>query len=706
MRYAAAAAAFFAVIAFAGCDGCTTAGADGLGEGEGEGNGEGEGEAGDVVALRIEPADVTLVTDGLTLPTQAFTVIAVDAAGDERDVTTAATIGLSNADLGSVVGATFTSAGIGGRSDVVARFGDELVRATLLVRVETAIVGDGNSGGAGSVTDDADSLFDDVDVLPVDDTRAPDLVYPNSGVLLPRNLGVIEVQWRKGRADNSLFAVTFKSPAMNVRVLTRCVNLNGGCVYSPSPAMWRLLAETHAGTDAVDVTVQATDDAGTSIGRSNGVQIFFAATGVKGGLYYWTTSGSTAIMRVDFGATQQVPEKFFPFAGNECFGCHALSPDGRKMSLSKDGQGAGQLGLINIVDGTERLGFTNDQREQFQSWNGSSSLFAAMFGDTNDLAVRHQLRIRSGDDASIVERIDLDHEPTHPDWSPVEDRISYTRVTHHQTSQRPGRSGINSLKKINGSWGAPVELVAAETGKNRYSPATAPGGEYLAYIESTCSSPEREYGGECDGDADPTGRMFATDFAGRSGLVQLDNANAPGRGDGDETRLSNSFPKWSPFSEPRFKDGTGRVHWMTFSSRRAYGLRTTNPEDGRQLLWMVAVDPDRIAVGADGSYPAFALPFQDIDTSNHMAQWTREFVEAGCSELNVGCTVGADDACCGTAVCTPAGDGSLAGTCQPPPDDGETCSAVFTDCSERACCADAGICSTTSEGSICILIGG
>jgi len=37
---------------------------------------------------------------------------------------------------------------------------------------------------------------------------------------------------------------------------------------------------------------------------------------------------------------------------------------------------------------------------------------------------------------------------------------------------------------------------------------------------------------------------------------------------------------------------------------------------------MVAIDPSRLARGEDPSEPAFCLPFQDISTSNHIAQWT------------------------------------------------------------------------------------
>jgi len=41
---------------------------------------------------------------------------------------------------------------------------------------------------------------------------------------------------------------------------------------------------------------------------------------------------------------------------------------------------------------------------------------------------------------------------------------------------------------------------------------------------------------------------------------------------------------------------------------------------------MTAVDPDAAALGEDPSSPAFAVPFQDITTSNHIAQWTTQVV--------------------------------------------------------------------------------
>jgi len=43
------------------------------------------------------------------------------------------------------------------------------------------------------------------------------------------------------------------------------------------------------------------------------------------------------------------------------------------------------------------------------------------------------------------------------------------------------------------------------------------------------------------------------------------------------------------------------------------------------LIWMVGVVP-KIG-GGDPSFTAFCLPFQDITTSNHIAQWTKVFIK-------------------------------------------------------------------------------
>ena len=89
---------------------------------------------------------------------------------------------------------------------------------------------------------------------------------------------------------------------------------------------------------------------------------------------------------------------------------------------------------------------------------------------------------------------------------------------------------------------------------------------------------------------------------------------------------------------------------MTFASTRDYGLRIRNhklgmfpcyPADSLQQagaahsqafattcqqpqLWMAAVNLTRLAAtGADTSFTAFWLPYQDDTTHNHTAEWAQ-----------------------------------------------------------------------------------
>ena len=124
-----------------------------------------------------------------------------------------------------------------------------------------------------------------------------------------------------------------------------------------------------------------------------------------------------------------------------------------------------------------------------------------------------------------------------------------------------------------------------------------------------------------------TATIFLTSLSGAT-PVALANANGPGVADMGATELTNSFPKWAPFIEQL--DEMRQVVWLTFSSTRQYGLRSppapanTSETTKGTLIWMVGMvlGPG----GADPSFTAFCLPFQDITTSNHIAQWAKTFV--------------------------------------------------------------------------------
>ena len=165
-----------------------------------------------------------------------------------------------------------------------------------------------------------------------------------------------------------------------------------------------------------------------------------------------------------------------------------------------------------------------------------------------------------------------------------------------------------------------MTLLPYVAGKNRYYPAVAPTNDFVVFNESTC--PASGSGDDCDADTDPTATLYSLPLPpGAAQPTLLVSANAPGVADGANTVLTNTYAKWSPFIFQL--DEMHNVLWATFSSRRRYGLY---PDNGDLYIWMFAVDPASASGGHDPSYAAFCLPFQALDTSNHIAQWTEQAV--------------------------------------------------------------------------------
>ena len=71
--------------------------------------------------------------------------------------------------------------------------------------------------------------------------------------------------------------------------------------------------------------------------------------------------------------------------------------------------------------------------------------------------------------------------------------------------------------------------------------------------------------------------------------------------------------------------------WVTVSSKRDFGVRLVNSvipklEDQFPQLWMTPFFPDQATIQMDPSAPAFRLPFQNLNSRNHIAQWTERVV--------------------------------------------------------------------------------
>ncbi|HXU64868.1 MAG TPA: hypothetical protein VN962_24380, partial [Polyangia bacterium] len=417
-----------------------------------------------------------------------------------------------------------------------------------------------------------------------------------------------------------------------------------GCIYLPDPALWASVATANAGQGNVTLTVTGTDDNGSAKGTSATFNMLFAQDNIEGALYYWTTSGKSAIMRWDFaGSTSAAMPYLTPTNtdGRTCVGCHALSPNGDKLIASAGGQNDGRLLLWNVAANAAAQRFPLTQKSQFESWNSGGTKFVGVYGDNlPQKKGASDLMIFNGDTGAVESTIKLGGlRADHPDWSKNPegpDTIVFTSVdpTAPTTDQKPATGGIDYVRMDgSGAWGQPQELVPSELGKNRYYPAISPDGRLVVYNESTCTRGTPTMGMapdvSCDADTDPTAMMYVTSFDSGASPVAMARANAPGVADGATTALTNSFPRWAPFIQ-KLDEGHNLV-WLTFSSTRQYGLRsptksTADPSETTTgtLIWMVGVNPS--TGEADPSYPAFCLPFQDVTTSNHIAQWAKFFI--------------------------------------------------------------------------------
>jgi hypothetical protein len=496
----------------------------------------------------------------------------------------------------------------------------------------------------------------------LDPARAPKVYYPNDGAMLPPNLAQLEVHWQPGSSKNTLFRVSFDSASASIVYYARCGRGNvaapglvaGACALHLDPTGYGYLAQSNAGHGNVVLTVAGTDDNGSGYGISVSTNLQFAQEPVNGGVYYWDVTDKR-IMRFDFGGTQSTPDIFLaPLdygTDDTCIGCHALSHDGTKIAASQGGQSDGRLIFIdNIGKATmppypartdpSYLTQSADANDhiQFASFNPAGDRFVAVYGDTGSASStrdggadggivldRNKLWFHDGTTGVIIagaEKV-LSFEPDHPSWSPDGAMIAMTHVGTHGTSQREYSGGIDVATLSNGVFSDPFVVIASMVpGTNTYNPDFVPDSSFFLFSQSTCPVGQ-ENTEQCDSDV--ANNLNATTWTAKptpnAKPVHLDKAGAPGLADNGTTPI-DTFPRSTPFKTAQ---GSGQLFWFTVASQRNPGLRQKTGAT-QQLLWMFAVDPSLVVAGQDGSYPGFFLPFQDLSTSNHIAQWTQKIV--------------------------------------------------------------------------------
>ena len=102
------------------------------------------------------------------------------------------------------------------------------------------------------------------------------------------------------------------------------------------------------------------------------------------------------------------------------------------------------------------------------------------------------------------------------------------------------------------------------------------------------------------------------------GPIPLGNANST------TANPTNSWPRWNPFV---VHESSGDLMYFTFSSTRDYGIELGRhaPDMRRRCGWRRSIRPRRRRESTR-SAAAFWMPYQDVKSHNHIAQWTATFI--------------------------------------------------------------------------------
>jgi hypothetical protein len=655
-----------------------------------------------LMTITVSPATATLTIAGGIAATQSYTAQGSFTDGHTADITSKVTWTVGDTSLGSFAGAQFTSdTDHGGKTAAVATAGSISGSGTLIIVLQERYQDPGSTGlppNPGTVFNGPPSTTD---------LNEPRLVYPDDNVLVPPNLGTLEVHFTAGgdgtvSPPNTLFELSFENAVTDVKVYMRCpkppaytdsaatpaeLTVAYGCIYTTDATLWRWLAQTNRGGDPVTVSVRGSDDSGTAVGSSNETHVSFSFDDIQGALYYWEIGddkpcvdnnppsgrsgpgcadnggqdgNDTAIVRFDFAGSNSAGTTFLTPAtpgsvgSGTCLGCHALSHDGTKLIAEAGGQYDGRTLLWNVAKQTATVPFGQVDRSIFESWNPDGSQYVAV----NDLPTDPSqdgvagpqaatctsngggcdinLRIYDGTTGKFVSDIPntaVNGKPSdHPDWSLDGNLIAYDTVGSAATLQQAWNGTLYVVSQSGGSWSAPVAVATPpDDHTSYYYPTLAPDNSIVAFDRAVCP-PGSNLDTTCWFDTAPTSRLFAATPTANATLVELVNANKPGPMDGSNVNIVNSYPKFSPYVFRRSDELSSKLMWMTFASKRRFGLRappavlSKAPNIDADVLWMVGVDPVKIAAGQDGSFVAFALPFQRFYKSNHIAQWTSKIV--------------------------------------------------------------------------------
>ena len=530
-----------------------------------------------VTALEIDPVEVTITSGPDAQGTVQFEAIATF-----TDGTTGVMEQLVSWDISSQAAGTIDDEGLflatteNGAITTVTASHNNIVASAVANIIYTETIDDG--GGSA----------EDYDGTPSDTL---DWLYPETNVAVPRNVPSLTFMWEEVDGADG-YRLTFSTDTTNVTALLTENN------YTVEAEGWVAIAATNAG-GTVDVEVRAV--AGGTLYGSETLTLNVNRLDAQGSIYYWSTTDE-GLIKVEISATEG--DLFYAPRLNAptCVACHVIRED--RMAVTYGGGGS-QYFYTGITELTESNPTELTDRDEYGFYNTMNPDGTLLISTTGDGGLTLW-------DAQSAEKIDsLDTGElflTQPDWSPAGDMLAAISVT-----QPPAECGpyaydvcfvngelVVAMIDEDGNLGEfttlydPDEMDVDDSvgPMNVFYPSISPDGEWIAFNTGYGNSYDNEYAS-----------LNVISIDGGD-LIPMDNANM-------DEQLTNSWPHWGPLPDDD-------VYWLTFSSKRDYGDMVT---DGRPQIWVAAFHPELAEEGSDPSSPAFWLPNQDMETSNHSTFW-------------------------------------------------------------------------------------
>ncbi|AKF04637.1 hypothetical protein [Sandaracinus amylolyticus] len=569
------------------------------------------GDAGDpnaVVAIRVEPERLELLSRDGEPASGTVRAIAIEADGDERPAEGITWI------LGSPSLATITPEGVatidgsrGGESAVLAR----------LDRGVTTIVGEGRLVARierrtrGDLTDDEVARFDAEPV--VDAAAAPRILYPLEGAVMPRNLRAPVVQWQPQTGDGDLYRVRARSTHVELVTYLRSSDTFEHS-WTIAQERWRLLAD--ADPDApITFEIDRWQAAHERVVRGAApVTMHVARGGVLGEVYYWALERGRILAIDPQTATPRdvVPNPPRADAGGQrCMACHTVSRNGRWLFGRRFDDDASWI--VDLAEDTT----TDPPPMRYEPRPGIDTasfdptgerLLAAWEGRLFVVDARTGLEVASSGLPTTLASM--------PTWSPSGDLAAWIvadasesdapSTLHVATREDADTSAFATSRALH----AGADLSSAPEGGSRDAlPSWTPDDRFLVF----------QHGAQA----------FTSGAPGARAALYLARVE-----DGHTARLDAAsggtdafWPTVSPYVTDEADDR--RFYWVAFHSRRDYGNARAGTW-GRRIrqLWITAVDADPDD-GVDASHPPVWLPGQERDYDNVAAYWAPESCRGG-----------------------------------------------------------------------------